>query len=620
VAEQNPENIESSFDKLAKIDLLLLQKQYTSAMQEFLELLERLGGPFSWVEERRYFHHGNSLDEATEICQRASNQWLCLLYSDLDFTKISFNTLIGNLHILHAVMMGTYQGNLDNYIIALHAKTQGSYQTQDLLRLVLTWCPNSRVSFNPFEYHHVLPELVTAQAVATLGAMAPVSDVADKARNKAIDFLNSGQPTPENLSKFGLNGMVTAAWMNCSYADHPKKHQVKSYLSAVMDQILDLPNVFSLPTTPKAIQGKPVMLVLLESFSRDHSMYRCYAELLKATQNYFYTVGAGIDHICDEHTSALFNEFVVLKGPVRNVSDYRTNFESLQRTIAQYAPSLVYYPSIGMHPFIAAMANRRLAPIQAMSFGHPATSMSREMDFVLLEECLIGDKSCFSEKPLSLPNDTAGYCFPVNDTRVLPIRNQPEDGVIRIAIPSVATKITAGFIRCLREVEKVARHQVCFVFFTGRASTSYAATVHNIRRELAHAEFHPMLSYSDYIRELNRCHLHAGTFPFGGTNSLIDSLRQGLPILALDGNEAHNRIDAWFVRRVGLPENFICHTEEEYQQRLLALVQNPDELFRWRRYLIEEVDVVKVFTQEGRPEKVGEALSGLLSLNTPLRE
>jgi predicted O-linked N-acetylglucosamine transferase (SPINDLY family) len=81
----------------------------------------------------------------------------------------------------------------------------------------------------------------------------------------------------------------------------------------------------------------------------------------------------------------------------------------------------------------------------------------------------------------------------------------------------------------------------------------------------------------------------------------LDSLRQGLPLVALEGRESHARIDAAFIRKVGLPENLVCHDEPGYAERLLYLVEHPDELQRLRLYLLDEIDVDRMFLQDGDP-------------------
>src|SRR5690606_16050982 len=143
-----------------------------------------------------------------------------------------------------------------------------------------------------FGLHKILPQLVTAQALATLCAMAPVSRFAELARQRAIDFLLSGQPGARDLDRFGFNPMALHAWMRCSYSDHPRKHEIKGLLGDMLAGMTGAPD-FQL-TTPVQVEGKPVLLVPLELFVRDHAMYRCYAHAIAGAREHFHTVGVGI--------------------------------------------------------------------------------------------------------------------------------------------------------------------------------------------------------------------------------------------------------------------------------------------------------------------------------------
>lgn len=55
-------------------------------------------------------------------------------------------------------------------------------------------------------------------------------------------------------------------------------------------------------------------------------------------------------------------------------------FRTAVERIAATRPDMVYYPSIGMDPNIIALVNLRLAPIQIISLGHPATSNTDTID------------------------------------------------------------------------------------------------------------------------------------------------------------------------------------------------------------------------------------------------
>lgn len=611
-------NVKNPLQQLEAIDLMILRRHHRDAAVSFLALLDSLAREWATTSFARADHHGDINYAMSEICERAARQWLQILSSDLDLGKLDYGLLLGNIGVLHAILMGTCQGSLDDFISALHRKTGGRYQTQDFLRILLAWCPGSRSGFDVFAYYNYAPELVLAHALGCVSGIGLISEQANEHRNKAIDFLiANGDANIDRLGSICLSNAVLDAWMRCSYASHVDKHKVKYLLNRIVARGFQLSQesgsnaVKPLANRP---DGKPLLVVPLENFTGTHAMYRCYAHVLTACRAHFYTVGLAATKYYDDATVALFDEFYDVMDISGLEGGAGFSLRALERTILSWKPDALYYPSVGMALWVIALANLRLAPVQAMTIGHPASSMSKNMDAVIMEDSLYSrNAALYAEKVITVADRAARFELPPGTIRVEPILQLPADGVIRVAVPSVSQKLTADFIRALRRVEEALPGKVHYVFFAGTRSVHYAPGVQSLSRQLKYFECFGQLAYNDYIRELNRCHLHAGTFPFGGTNSLIDSLRQGLPILAMDGDEAHARIDADFVRRVGLPEEFICHSEDEYVERLIALISAPETLLRWRRYLVSEIDVDRVFLQEGRPECYAEALAELAS-------
>jgi predicted O-linked N-acetylglucosamine transferase (SPINDLY family) len=73
---------------------------------------------------------------------------------------------------------------------------------------------------------------------------------------------------------------------------------------------------------------------------------------------------------------------------------------------------------------------------------------------------------------------------------------------------------------------------------------------------------------------ITACDINLSPFPFGGLHSVIDSLRQGLPVVAMDCPEPHGRTDAMLLRRLGMPEWLIAKDEEEYVAAALRLIDD----------------------------------------------
>jgi protein O-GlcNAc transferase len=74
------------------------------------------------------------------------------------------------------------------------------------------------------------------------------------------------------------------------------------------------------------------------------------------------------------------------------------------------------------------------------------------------------------------------------------------------------------------------------------------------------------------------------TFIYNAGATAVASLQAGLPLLTKVGNKYVNRMGASICAAAGL-ESMICETVEEYQQKAIALANNPQKLQEIKDYL-----------------------------------
>ncbi len=85
-----------------------------------------------------------------------------------------------------------------------------------------------------------------------------------------------------------------------------------------------------------------------------------------------------------------------------------------QQSIADVKPDILFYPDIGMNPFTYFLAFSRLAPVQAVTWGHPDTTGLGNIDFFLSSTLLEPDdaQEHYSEKLVLLPQLPVYYHKP----------------------------------------------------------------------------------------------------------------------------------------------------------------------------------------------------------------
>ena len=195
----------------------------------------------------------------------------------------------------------------------------------------------------------------------------------DRNRNRLLanaHLIQSVQVTDGDI------GLLVNPWMYCSYASAPHKHDLKTSYNVVLKNLLDRAGAHGSPAAPRVTKTRPKLLVIHERFSNGHAMYRCYGPSIRELGTYFELIALADDAEIGTDGRALFDEVHALSMP-------RPNVKQIVELISEIAPDVIYYPSLGMSHWVVMLAQLRLARVQIMSLGHPATSRSPEIDYVL---------------------------------------------------------------------------------------------------------------------------------------------------------------------------------------------------------------------------------------------
>ncbi|MGE4801991.1 glycosyltransferase [Yersinia hibernica] len=476
------------------------------------------------------------------------------------------------------------------------------FERNNFLKFCVMYLPESGIPLQPDILWRFNPHAAAALFLALLSPRILPSAAGHAKREQLLEWL------PEKLLTLAsLEGLperiLHDVYMHCSYADRAEKHAIKRSINFHLRNTL-LHNGLTDNCSPPPARRKPLMLVILEWFNSGHSIYRTHSSTLRAARDQFATHGVTIVEATDTITRAVFDDFTEVNrvGAV----------EAITALAQKLCPDVIYFPSVGMFPITIALTNLRLAPLQIMALGHPATTHSDYIDAVLVEEDYLGDIACFSEKVVPLPKDCLPYVPPANISQPQPILHFDKRPAVHIAVCASAMKINPRFLAACAEITQRTSTPVVLHFLVGFCwGITHRVMEKAVNAIVPQARVYEHLDYLDYLQVINQCDLFINPFPFGNTNGIVDTVRQGLPGVCLTGAEVHEHIDEGLFRRLGLDEALIAHTLAEYIAVTVRLISDK----KWRNDLRQRLLQIQpdhvLFT--GKPEQFGLIVRDLLA-------
>lgn len=613
---------------LEQFEYLVTQPDSEPAARMLLLLLTQLDSHYGqWGPQFSAYAPGVPPEGLNPVlCTRIAGA-VTSLFSRPDFTVSDDGYVrLMSLHRWLALIFAVSSyGHADHIIRNINAAGGGVVEPLTLnahnLRLFcLCYFPDSQIALQPDALWQYDRRTVARLFLVLISGRALPTSAAHGKREQLLAWL------PDRLAELdSLDFLPTAVlhdvYMHCSYADLAEKHRIKRSLNDLIRRSLlagDFADIAvegnrgQTTTDNPAIQGppkKPVMLVVLEWFTCQHSVYRTHSRALASLRERFTVHAVGLNTAVDAAGREVFDVFHGVSAA-----------SALQEAYAiarELRPDLVLYAGIGMFPFTIYLSNLRLAPLQLVGLGHGASTFCELMNGFVIEEDLVGDERCFSETVIRVPADAMPFVPPA-DVHCVPVTRTPfltrqqaqwrEPLPVRVAVCASIMKINPNFLATLAEIQRRSRVVVQFCFYMGFAqglTLDYLREA--IRAVLPGAEVNAHMPVQAYQVALNSCELFVSPFPYGNMNGVVDAVRMGLPGVCLTGPEVHSHIDEGLFRRLGLPEELIATGDESYIRATLRLVEEHD----WREMLQHQLldnDVEQVLFQ-GHPEKFAVAIS-----------
>ena len=591
-------------------------KNYEAACVELLDILSKIDTNFGGIEGIEIDYPSQLNDELVQdkikhFCTRVAVA-MSELFSDpkLDISEGGaqrFFTLQRWINMIFASspfvnadhVLQTYNRNPDKTNLSdFHLDNARS----SLIKFCIFYLPESNVNVNLDALWNLDPELCASLCFALQSPRFIGTEQSFSKRGTLLQWFPEKLATIENLNNVP-SAISHDVYMHCSYDIAENKHWVKKALNQVIRRHLLEGGWTDRDVTKLGERnGKPVMVVLLEHFHSSHSIYRTHSTSMIAARERFHLIGVGNEAV-DAAGQAVFDEFHLLKG-----DNIFSKLNELKEICEKNGAAVLYMPSIGMDLTTIFASNTRLAPVQVIALGHPATTHSDFIEYVIVEDDYVGSEKCFSEQLLRLPKDALLYVPSALAPQHVEYRLRENPEVVNIGIASTTMKLNPYFLAALKAIRDRANVKVHFHFALGQSSgVTHPYVERFIKSYLGNdATAHPHAPYDQYLRILHNCDMMVNPFPFGNTNGIIDMVTLGLVGICKTGAEVHEHIDEGLFKRLGLPEWLIANTVDEYVERAVRLAENHQERLALRRHIIENNGLQTLFT--GDPSPMGKVL------------
>ncbi len=239
--------------------------------------------------------------------------------------------------------------------------------------------------------------------------------------------------------------------------------------------------------------------------------------------------------------------------------------ERWRDTIVADAPHVLLYPDINMDPASAALAALRLAPVQAMSLGHPDTSGYPTIDYFLSSDLMEppDGETHYTETLIRLPNLSV-YYDPLDTPPVAVTRAELglRDGATVFWCGQSLFKYLPRHDEVFPRIAQAAPD--CQFAFIEHPKGKAATEVFRRRLERAfaaygldaakHCAILPRRPQDEFVAAIGACDIVLDSIGWSGFNSTIEGLAHDLPIVTMAGPLMRGRHTTAILTMMGVTE------------------------------------------------------------------
>lgn len=260
-----------------------------------------------------------------------------------------------------------------------------------------------------------------------------------------------------------------------------------------------------------------------------------------------------------------------------------------QQAVAGLQLDVLFYPDIGMSPTTYFLAFARLAPVQAVGWGHPDTSGLDTLDYFVSADPIEpqGADAHYTERLIRLSRLPCFYQPLVAPNRI-PDRaalGLPEEGTLYVC-PQSLFKFHPDFDAVLADI--AAGDPAGHILVLESHVAAWSAL---LRRRwagrhpilLERVRFLPRLALDRFMALLAHADVLLDPLHFGSGNTLYEGMVYGTPVVSWPGRFMRGRIVAGAYRQMRVAGAPIAERIDDYAPLALALGRDPERRAALRR-------------------------------------
>ena len=286
-------------------------------------------------------------------------------------------------------------------------------------------------------------------------------------------------------------------------------------------------------------------------------------------------------------------EVVVIHGPNSKADAFRAaldasadaavaipqGFRRQRQVLAGLGLDVLFFPDIGMSLASYFLASVRHAPVQAVSWGHPATTGLATLDYFLSAGSIEppdADRH-YTERLVRLRRLPAFYEPPALQARDRATLGLPPEGTL-YGCPQSLFKLHPEFDAVLAAIAQgdPAGH---IILLDGKPEALRATLEARWARShpilLDRTRFLPKVSADVFVSLIAQMDVLLDPLHFGSGNTLYEAMVAGTPIVTCPGAFARSRIVAGAYSQMGVADAPVVSHVEDYAPMALALARDP---------------------------------------------